>query len=38
MKIVMGGGCPKFRKIPRLVRWGSNVSIFWLGYELVFIM
>lgn len=37
MKIVMGGGKPIFRYLPRVVRWGPCLSIFWLGKELVFI-
>ncbi len=36
-RIVFGGGYPLFRLFPRIVRWGTNVSIYWLGTELVFL-
>ncbi len=31
------GGTPKFRVLPRFVRWGANLSVFWLGTELVWL-
>lgn len=37
-KIVFAGGYPKFRVIPKVVTWGGNVSIFWFGTELVWLM
>lgn len=35
-RLVFGGGYPKFRWMPKLVKWGPNVSLFWLGAELVY--
>jgi hypothetical protein len=36
-RLVFGGGHPKMRLTPRIVKWGANVSIFWLGTELIWI-
>lgn len=36
-RIVFGGGYPKFRWMPKAARWGCNLSVFWLGTELVFL-
>ena len=35
MQVFFGGGYPKFHVLPRLVRWGNNLSVFWLRKELV---
>jgi hypothetical protein len=32
-----GGGYPKFRLIPSFTKWGNNISLFWLGVELVYL-
>jgi hypothetical protein len=37
MKFVLAKGQPIFRFIPRVVRWGPNISFFWLGKELVYL-
>jgi hypothetical protein len=36
-RLVFAGGYPLFRWLPRFLRWGPNISIFWLGTELVFL-
>lgn len=36
-RLVFAGGYPKFRWTPRFVRWGQNVSLYWLGTELVWL-
>lgn len=36
-RLVFGGGHPKFKRLPRVVKWGNNLSLFWLGVELVFL-
>lgn len=35
-KVVIGGGYPIFRVLPRMVFWG-HVSLFWFGIEIVFL-
>lgn len=35
--LVFAGGDPIFRWTPRIARWGNNVSLFWLGTELVWL-
>lgn len=35
--VVFGGGEPIFRWLPHVFRWGKNLSICWLGTELVFL-
>lgn len=37
MRVIMGGGYPKMHWLPRLVRWGNRLSLFWLRKEWVFI-
>lgn len=36
-KLVFAGGHPLFRLLPKIVTWGPNVSIYWLGTELVWL-
>ncbi len=36
-KLVFAGGYPLYRLLPKIVTWGSNVSIYWLGTELVWL-
>ena len=36
-RLLFSGGYPKFRWTPKVVRWGKNISLFWLGTELVWI-
>ena len=36
-KLVFGGGHPIFRIIPRLYKWGQNISVYWLDTELVWL-
>lgn len=36
-RLVFAGGYPKFRLFPRFVRWGKNISLYWLGTELVWL-
>lgn len=33
-KIFFAGGYPKFRWIPKFIKWGDILSIYWLGTEL----
>lgn len=34
-RLVFAGGHPLFRWIPKMVKWGPNLSLYWLGTELV---
>ena len=34
-RLVFAGGYPLFRLLPVVIKWGPNVSLFWLGTELV---
>ena len=34
-RLCFGGGFPKYHRIPKFIKWGSNVSMFWLDFELV---
>lgn len=34
-KVFFAGGEPRFFLRPRFLRWGPNLSIWWLGTELV---
>ncbi len=36
-RLVFGGGYPRFRFLPKIIRWGRNLSLFWLGTELVWL-
>ena len=36
-RLVFAGGDPLFRWLPKVVKWGTNVSLFWLGTELVWL-
>jgi hypothetical protein len=36
-RLSIAGGYPKFSIVPKVVRWGTNVSVFWLGTELVWL-
>ena len=35
-KLFFAGGYPKFRWLPKTLKWGKNISLYWLGTELVF--
>ena len=35
MRIVKAGGEQKFRLIPTIFKWGTNISLFWLSHEWV---
>lgn len=35
MRLVKGGGYPKFHLFPTFVRWGPNLSVFWFRTEYV---
>jgi hypothetical protein len=33
-RVFFAGGYPKYLIIPRFIRWGKYISVFWLGTEL----
>lgn len=35
LRFFKAGGKPLFCCVPKFVKWGKNVSMFWLGYEFV---
>ena len=35
MKLIFAKGHPNFRWFPSFVRWGTHLSMFWLGREVV---
>ena len=36
-RLVFAGGDPLFRWLPKIVKWGPNISLYWLGTELVWL-
>ena len=36
-RLVFAGGDPLFRGLPKIVKWGPNISLYWLGTELVWL-
>lgn len=36
-KLIFAGGEPKFRWFPKFIKWGTNISLYWLGTELVWL-
>lgn len=36
-RLFFGGGYPRFGVRPRVVTWGANTSVYWLGTELVWV-
>ena len=36
-RLVFAGGHPLFRWLPKVVKWGPNISLYWLGTELVWL-
>ena len=34
-RLFFAGGHPRFHLLPRWLRWGPNLSLFWLDAELV---
>jgi hypothetical protein len=36
-RLVFAGGHPLFQWFPKFAKWGPNLSIYWLGTELVWL-
>lgn len=36
-RLCFGGGYPKWHTLPKAVRWGHALSIFWLDLEIVWL-
>ncbi len=35
-RLFFAGGYPKYHVIPKLVKWGKYISLYWLDIELVY--